>query len=254
MEKVFLDYVAKFDTNDDQIQLKIWHTLRTAKVSTQIAKDLGLDDENVNLAYMIAMLHDFARFEQWTQFKTFHDIKSIDHGDYAVELLFAKNLIAAFKIDPKYYPVIKYAVKFHNKFAIDKTQCPKTEFDANLHAEIVKDADKCDIAWIVKHSPLKMFKLTGNDAGTGVTPEVLLAIKNHGLVGHALIRTRTDSILSLLSHAYDLFTKPGMRIFVKEKYPIAIYKKYKPTLPPEDAEIVHAAAVEIMEQLSHKIK
>ena len=43
--------------------------------------------QGIELASLIGLLHDIARFEQYTKYKTFNDLESFDHGDYGVEIL-----------------------------------------------------------------------------------------------------------------------------------------------------------------------
>ena len=63
-QKSFQEYFKKYDTNDGSIVLKIKHTLEVIKKSEYIANGLGLDKENIELAKIIALLHDIGRFEQ----------------------------------------------------------------------------------------------------------------------------------------------------------------------------------------------
>lgn len=91
-KQVFNDYVKKFDREDGSILLKITHTYHVVDLSEYIAKEQGLDEENVALAKLIALLHDIGRFKQVTLLRNFSD-KGFDHADYGVKILFAENLI-----------------------------------------------------------------------------------------------------------------------------------------------------------------
>ena len=66
--------------------------------------DLNLNVEETYLAMTIGLLHDYARFEQWTNHKTYIDSDSIDHGDLAVKILFDDN------------EIVKYSLKEENSF------------------------------------------------------------------------------------------------------------------------------------------
>lgn len=244
MEKAFLEYVSNFDLSQLHIRRKRDHTLRTAKVSVKIARAMGLDDENVFLAYAIGILHDIARFEQWTKYKTFADAESIDHGDRACEILFDEGLIEKFGIDKKYYDIIKFAVKNHNKYKISGQ-------GAMLQAQIIRDADKVDIA-------RQLAGRAGNarqvyrffpDKSDGISPKVLECINNKQLVEHKLVKTRADSIIGSISFAYDLYTTPAKKIFVKNKYPLLSYKKYKDQLCEKDRAVVAKLAEKVLADL-----
>lgn len=105
-KQVFNDYVKKFDREDGSILLKITHTYHVVDLSEYIAKEQGLDEENVALAKLIALLHDIGRFKQVTLLRNFSD-KGFDHADYGVKILFEENLIRKFIPTNKYDEIIK---------------------------------------------------------------------------------------------------------------------------------------------------
>ena len=57
----FSEYVKPYDVTNPKIELKIKHTFRTVEVAKKIAKDLKLQEEQVLLAQLIALLHDIGR-------------------------------------------------------------------------------------------------------------------------------------------------------------------------------------------------
>ena len=85
---VFDDFVMTYDMNEKMIGYKYNHSYRTVHQAEEIARSLELDEEDMNLASNIALLHDVARFRQWTDYKTFDDFNSFDHGDEGVKILF----------------------------------------------------------------------------------------------------------------------------------------------------------------------
>lgn len=82
----FLKYTEKFDLEEKHIKRKQLHSLRVMEISKKIAESLKLTQEEIELATLIGLLHDIARFEQYTKFETFNDLMSIDHADYGVEI------------------------------------------------------------------------------------------------------------------------------------------------------------------------
>ena len=54
----FDDFVSKYDISDERIKLKYDHTYRVCEQSLKISESIGLDDENTNLSFLIALLHD----------------------------------------------------------------------------------------------------------------------------------------------------------------------------------------------------
>ena len=116
---VFNEYVNNYDQNDDKVILKISHTYRVMERCQEIAASLNLDDENIQLAGLIGLLHDIGRFEQLKRYQSFIDSQTIDHANLGVTILFDDNLIEKFEIDKKYYPIIKTAIYNHNKYEIE---------------------------------------------------------------------------------------------------------------------------------------
>lgn len=148
----FDKYVDKYDMNDSMIKLKRYHSYRVMDLCRAIAESEKLNEEDTYLAIVIGLLHDYARFEQWTKYKTFRDIDSIDHGDLACELLFNNNEIEKFNIDKKYYDVIYDAIKYHNKYSYPESLDERHKFFCKL----IKDADKLDIFYLYSCGDIKL--------------------------------------------------------------------------------------------------
>lgn len=136
----FLDYLKNYDIKHGKIELKIRHTYGVVKASEYIAKKLLLNDENIELAKLIALLHDIGRFEQIKRCDSFIDINSSDHAKIGVEILFDKNTIRNFIKEDKYDNIIYKAISNHNKLKIEDG-LKKEEL---LHSKLIRDADKTD--------------------------------------------------------------------------------------------------------------
>lgn len=139
-QKEFNDYLKSFDLSDEMIKLKIRHTYGVMALSEYISKDLNLSQEDIELAQLIALLHDIARFIQVSTFGDFRDYKTLDHADLAVEILFGEQLIRRFIEDDKYDSIMLKAIKNHNKLSIEEGLTEKEL----LHSRIIRDADKAD--------------------------------------------------------------------------------------------------------------
>lgn len=83
----FADYTNGYDISDEKIRLKVEHTYRVVGLCDRIARSLGMEENDINLAWVIGMLHDIGRFDQVKHYGTFSDANSVDHAHYAVELL-----------------------------------------------------------------------------------------------------------------------------------------------------------------------
>ena len=81
----FIKYTKNFDLSNNRIKGKQEHSLRVMRISEEIAKRLNWKKEEIEIATLIGLLHDIGRFEQYQEFKTFHDSRSVDHGDLGVK-------------------------------------------------------------------------------------------------------------------------------------------------------------------------
>ena len=136
----FKEYLQDYDLAYGKIELKIRHTYGVVNASEYIAKELSLDDENIELAKLIALLHDIGRFEQIKKFDCFIDNKNVDHAVLGNEILFKNNLIRNFIKDAQYDNIISKAILNHNRLSIEDGLTDKEL----LHAKIIRDADKTD--------------------------------------------------------------------------------------------------------------
>ncbi|MDE7062189.1 MAG: HD domain-containing protein, partial [Lachnospiraceae bacterium] len=93
VSKAFGDYVGNYDSTDEKVRLKIEHTYRVSELCENIAHSLGLDEEDISLAWFLGILHDVGRFEQLKNYGTFIDAQSIDHAMYGAEILFEQGKI-----------------------------------------------------------------------------------------------------------------------------------------------------------------
>ena len=83
--KTFNTYVSKYNTEDEKIKLKIEHIQRVAKNANDIAENLNLSKEDIDLAWLIGLLHDIGRFEQVRLYHTFNDGKSVNQAEIDVK-------------------------------------------------------------------------------------------------------------------------------------------------------------------------
>jgi len=141
-EKLIAFIKLNFDLDDDKVNHKLNHTFYVVDNADYISTKLGLDSENIELAKVIALLHDFGRFYEARDFKSFReDLNNMDHATLGVELLFSENLIRHFIEDDKYDDIIKIAIANHSKYILDTTGMSDEQI---LHSKIIRDADKLD--------------------------------------------------------------------------------------------------------------
>lgn len=137
----FKKYAQNYDMTLDGIERKYAHSFRVMNISTEIAKSLNLNQEQIKLATLIGLLHDIARFEEFTRYDNFSLNNKFDHGNYAEKVLRENNFIRNFIETDKYDDIIITAIRNHNKFKIEDGLDEETL----LYCKIIRDADKVDI-------------------------------------------------------------------------------------------------------------
>lgn len=210
----FINYTNNYDSKNPHIARKIGHTFRVMELSKQIAESLKLSKEDIELATLIGLLHDIARFEQRRLYDTYSDSKSVDHGDLAVTILEENEYIREYIEDNQFDDIIKLAVKNHNKFKIQEGVDERTL----LHSRIVRDADKLDIMYEGVH----MFYNT---------PEEVNQIENYPIAEEyyeqfmqrkQILRkkepTVLDGMICLLSFIFDLNFDYSKQVTLRENY------------------------------------
>jgi len=140
----FKNYTNNYLEYGDMITLKINHTFRVMNLCEQLAKNLNLNDEEIEVAKVIGLLHDIGRFKQWKEYNTFVDRKSIDHATLGVSILKENNYLRKFIETDKYDDIILDSIEYHNKFNIPDDLDEKKE----LFVKLIRDADKIDILYL----------------------------------------------------------------------------------------------------------
>lgn len=191
----FKKMVNNYNIKDIAIIRKLYHSYRVMDICMLLAKYNDFDDENTEIAMLVGLLHDYSRFEQWTRFNTYSDIKSIDHGDLAVKRLFDDNEITNYCTDIKYYDEIYDAIKYHNKYSFPDSLSSHNK----LLCKIIKDADKLDIFYLLGINP----DLIDED-GEEISEQIKNDFYNHKLINHKDVKNNSDNVILKLAMVYDL--------------------------------------------------
>lgn len=227
----FIKYTENFNLSNEKIKGKQEHSIRVMNLSTEIAKSLNLSKEEIELATLIGLLHDIARFKQYQEFKTFHDYESFDHGDKGVEILKENNFIRKFIEDSKYDEIIYKAIKNHNKFKIEDGLTEKEI----MFSKIIRDADKIDIIY----EATWMFYVGEEQEieNSYVSDKVFEQIYIKKLVERkkSLAIEGVNEIISVIAFVYDIYYQKSFSILYKNNYINKIidrfdYKKHETKL------------------------
>ena len=171
---VFKKFLNKYnDKHELGFDLKVVHTYHVVDNAKTIATNLNLSEEDVNLAELIALLHDIGRFEELNFLKKFDSV-GFDHASYGVKMLFDENLIRDFIEDNRYDDIIRVAIDNHSRLAIQDGLDERSL----LHSKIIRDADKLD-NFRVKKEEKKYIKVVGEK----VRPKEFYGLEDPSQIG-----------------------------------------------------------------------
>ena len=247
-KEVFKEYLKYYDLNHNNIKLKIKHTYEVVDKSEYLATNLGLDEENINLAMLIALLHDIGRFVQVKQENSFIDGDQSDHANYGVKILFEDNLIESFVNDRKYDNIIKKAIYNHNKYKIEEG----LNEQELLHCKIIRDADKLDNFRVKETEKLENVYPGTYNAETinyeSISDKIYEDFMNHKCIKIEDRKTQIDYWISIIAFIFDLNFKES-KLYIKEKNYIDILVdriEYKNTVTKEKMENIRKCAKEYL--------
>ncbi|MBR4759957.1 MAG: HD domain-containing protein [Lachnospiraceae bacterium] len=217
IKKAFGEYTDKYDPSDVKISLKIDHTYRVAENAELIAKDLGLEEEGVFLAFAMGMLHDFGRFEQVKRYGTFIDRKSIDHAELGADLLFQDGHIWDFfdeeDLDMETSALIEKVIRLHNKLTLTEGLSEKEI----LFCNIIRDADKIDIFRVLAEVEYEDGKAGETKTSPdGARDSIMQCVREHRCVPRIGDRTEFEVWVSRYCMAFELVF-PISRKLAKEQ-------------------------------------
>ena len=214
----FIKYTNTYDLENTVITIKIYHSLRVMEYSKKIAENMNLSEEQVKLATLIGLLHDIARFEQMKRYGTYKDKISIDHGDFAIEILEKDNFIRKFIETDKYDNIIKIAIKNHNKYKIENL-----EGEELLQSKIIKDADKLDIFFQIANQFSKDVSLVENSE---VSEDYIKQIREEKCIYRNVEETPLDEVVLAISFIYDTYFDYSFNIIKEEKFIEKIFAQF----------------------------
>ena len=202
----FHDYTGRYDPDNPLIRHKIVHTLHVAELSERIARSLVLDDDDVDFAWFLGLLHDIGRFEQVRRYGTFVDSQSVDHAEFGADLLFRDGLFRSFPTDQlpqERRDTAETAIRLHNKLSLPDNLDGETQ----RFAQILRDADKVDIFRVVAEIPFE--ERIGKSRGLlseaeEASPEVLECVAGHRCVPRAARHTVLDGLIAHACMAFEL--------------------------------------------------
>lgn len=217
VKEQFAAYTRNYDPSDPKIALKIAHTYRVADHCEQIARSIGLSDEDVEFAWLSGMLHDIGRFEQVKRYNTFIDSESVDHAEFGADLLFGKdNLILSYVDDRSRDKELETVIRQHNKYRIDSAVTGQTLVFCN----ILRDADKVDILRVNVETPMEeIYNVTEEVLLTsGVSEKVMQQVREHHAVNRDVMVSPAEHLIGHIALVFELVYPKSRELALKQGY------------------------------------
>jgi len=221
----FDDYVAGFYGDDEfvnaNIKLKEEHSRRTCDEMIYLAEELGLSDEQKQIAEVIALLHDIGRFEQFVRYGTYNDPRSVNHCLLGVEVLRQTKVLDGLACtcgcagtgERNERQLIEKAIEYHGLRELPAD----LEGECLLFSRLIRDADKIDVYYVVtdyyrqyRDNPdgFKLEVELPNEPG--YSAQVVEEILGGRLIDYRVLRTWNDMKLCQLGWVYDVNFAPTL--------------------------------------------
>jgi len=234
IETWFNSYVAGFENEIEEIKsninLKRNHSFRVANLIKELGEESGLDESDVILAQISALLHDVGRFEQLTKFGTFSDTEEINHIQLGISTITENNILS--ELTEEETNVVIESIRNHNESLIPKSIDPKLL----PFVQILRDADKIDILHVVsdyylnnKQGSNKRLEMELSDKPE-ISKKLYQSIIDEKYVDFKDVLTLNDLKLYQMSLIFDLKYKKSFKIVSEKTYLKQIFE----TLPKKD--------------------
>ena len=219
----FDNYVAGFYGDDDfvnfHLKLKQEHTLRVCREMQFLANELGLAENQKRIAEVIALLHDIGRFRQFIKYRTYSDVKTVNHCLMGLEILGENKVLEG--IEEKERGWIEKAIEYHGL----KYLPADLNGQCLLFSKLIRDADKLDIFYVAieyyrhykgkKEKYLLELETLDEPWYSHDLVEALLHGKN---IDYAQLRTLNDWKLMQLGWVYDVNFPPTLKRIKQQKF------------------------------------
>lgn len=244
--RAFEEYLNEYDREDEKIKLKIIHTYGVVACAEAIGKRMRLSEEDMELAGIIALLHDIGRFEQIRKFDSFQP-DTMNHAAYGVEILFGeRKLIRRFVEEDTFDSVIKEAIAKHSDFRLEGVEDEKTL----LHARLIRDADKLDNCRVkIQESLDILLGSPGKEAGKEKISDAVweACMRKDSVLSKDRV-TKMDYWVSYMAQHYDLNFPETCDIILEENYIPKIVGRIEYT-EPDTAQKMKILTEEVEEYL-----
>lgn len=212
----FDNYVAGFYGDDEYVnvnlKLKEEHSRRTCEEMEYLADELGLTQNQKRIAEVIALFHDIGRFEQFVKYRTYNDVRSVNHCLLGLEVLYQKNVFEV--LQRRERELIERAIEYHGARELPRD----LQGECLLFAKMIRDADKIDVLYVVTEY-YRWYKDNQQRSGLeldlpdepGYSMDVVDGILRGRRIDRSELRTLNDMKLCQLAWVYDVNFAPTLK-------------------------------------------
>lgn len=248
-KKRFAEYLKQYDSGDDKIKLKIVHTYGVVSDMEEITRRMGLGEEDLELAKLIALLHDIGRFEQLKRFDSFES-EVMDHAAYGVKILFEEGMIREFVKEDTWDSIIQTAIARHSDFRLEGI----SDSRELLHARLIRDADKLDNCRVKLEEKIEtLLGMSAEEVGSlQISEKVYEDFYKHLSVLSSDRETAMDYWVSYLAYFYDINFRESMQV-IKEKNYVPLLFERIPYNNPDTAKKMAGMKEEMLAYVEERV-
>ena len=132
-------------------------------------------------------------------------------------------MIRKFIEDDKFDKIIKLAILNHNRADIEKGLTERE----NLHAKIIRDADKADIFTVLVSGDKKAIWEKEDLSNDKISDEIYREFIEDKRINYKERQTSADILVSHFNYVYDLNFEETKKIIKENKYIDKLYERFK---------------------------
>ena len=205
----------------DMCQAKVIHTRAVAANCLEIAENLGMDEYNRDLAWIIGELHDFSRFGQAVVTKNYRDSDLFNHARLGARILFvhrmAEDIIPNFdRISAEDQRVLEKAVYHHSDYRLPDTLTEREK----TFCKIIREADQLDIFRTIVESGWETIYGCGREEilASEISDAIAEAFFRRQLADYAKRSTPADYHLAHIALCFGLESKAARKRALEQGY------------------------------------
>lgn len=212
----FTNYVSKFDMNNPRVFGKYKHSFNVADNCGIIASQIGLSRDDIELSWLIGILHDIGRFQQVVVANSFHDSKSFSHANYGCKLLFEDGLISKFCILKDWYSYIEKAVRYHSVYDLPNSLTEREKMFCN----IIRDADKISIFQWANNADFELFhECTEKDVQTSLISDgVYQCLIEKKMIPYTILKSYADYFMRMYGFYFGIVYSESFQLLETQGY------------------------------------